>query len=100
MLKVTNTFVRPSSAVPFYTVTEEWRTYSIATYGNTGDRVSINFEWTNDKLTFRLVTVWKDRATFDRYQNDPVTIQKYLNPRQAYNQENGIVSSGAVFAEV
>jgi len=86
MLTITSKFVRPSTAVEFFTdaVFDQHRA---ATYAGKYNRVSDTVS--DDGLTRTIVGEWTTRLAFTEFMADPVALA-YKAARSAYNKTNGI----------
>lgn len=99
-IRVTRTFTRPNTEVPFYLTTPEWRAYSKANYATTGIRTEARTHESPNGLVRTIITVWTNRAAFDAFMADPNVQTLLLNPRQAYCDANNIAVGENNFQDI
>ena len=93
MVEVTGEFTRPNIRVPFYTPTEEWLSYFKDTYIKTGLRTGIKNILSDDRLTLRIVSTWRDADAYNQMVLDSYTQAYLIIPRKTYCFQNGITIS-------
>jgi uncharacterized radical SAM superfamily protein len=87
------TATRPNTNVPFWNHTSEIRDYINENYVDTGLRIDVEVEFSQDELTRVTKEYWIDQAAFDTFRNDPFIINNLRDPALAHNAANGIVRS-------
>ena len=91
MIRITNTFRRPTTDIPFHSVnmTTELFEYIKTTYKDTGKLVHIQVVNSDDLLTMVATWVWNTQEDYMAYQEDPV-IKQWFTTITSHNESNGI----------
>lgn len=102
MIMFTRVFTRPNTSVPFHHEVldnTEYKARLIAAYINTEKLIAQMKTFSDDELVMTYTAFWKDRASFDEYDSDPVLIP-YWTARDAYCAAMNIILGPQTFEEV
>ena len=75
MLITTVTFIRPSTTIPWYCLSDIARDRNFTLFQSTGKLMAVYNTLSDDGLTLNLVNHWKSKAAFDSFAADPVAIE-------------------------
>lgn len=92
MLINTITFTRPSTSVPFFTLSDELKAQFLENFRYTGKSPEVSTTTSADGLTSVVATKWKTRATWAEYIEAPLS-QLIRDSRISYQVESGIQST-------
>ena len=96
MYIVTRTHTRPSTDVPFFypkeSATDEFKTYFLENYINTGKSIIIDHSHSGDNLTMTSTSLWDSEESFTEFSND-IKCNGLIAAATEYNNLNGIVET-------
>jgi hypothetical protein len=89
--KVTKTYTRPSTSIPFYQHNEQSQNYIVRTYDHTGKRIKLVVEGDPNGLTKIAVTEWVNEEAYNDFLSDPEVIAM-TDDVVAYQTANNITT--------
>lgn len=104
-IRVTKTFTRPTADTPIYRDDvmvenlDPFALYVKEVYVDTGLRTSITRTESEDGLTVRYITEWRDQAAWDQFLND-TQCKAMFEKRREHNLANNIISGPGVVESI
>ena len=93
MIIITRTSVRPSTSVPFYFASEEYKDYFNTNYVFTGKMPLLHVVFSEDELTRVQTFYWASLEVLEANRADPITIRDHLTPLAEHNSLNNIIDT-------
>jgi hypothetical protein len=89
MLTIVTSYTRPNISVKFYVPNQDFADLFRNNYMGTGKILESRSELTSDGLTAVITAVWRTRADFAEFLDEPVLVAMKAD-RQNYMDANGI----------
>jgi len=97
MIRVTKTFVRPTTEVRFFEGSTDANATIKANFADTGKRLSITKVVAG--LTQTVTSEWINQAAYDEFNNNSA-VKEWAIQRKAYLKANGITTTKPTITEI
>ncbi len=95
MLTIVTSYTRPNTGVPFYVGPEEFTAMFKDKYVGTGKVLETHNEITNNGLTAVITAVWRSRALFAEFLEEPL-LEAMKAERQLHMDQHGITTEQSI----